>query len=108
MLGRLLKPHSESVPQKRAPWSGRFGAPVDERVKRFTASIGFDRRLAKYDVEASLAHARMLGALRILPRRDVAAIERGLRRVEREIEAGSFRWALGAEDVHLNIQRRRV
>jgi argininosuccinate lyase len=61
------------MPKKRAPWSGRFGAPVNERVKRFTASVGFDRRLAKYDVQASLAHARMLGARRILPRRDVAA-----------------------------------
>jgi argininosuccinate lyase len=94
------------MPKKRPPWSARFTAPVDERVKRFTASVAFDRRLAKYDIEASLAHARMLAAQRILARRDLAAITRGLTRIAREIEAGRFRWSLDAEDVHLNIERR--
>jgi argininosuccinate lyase len=95
------------VPKKeKAHWSGRFKEPVDEQVKRFTASVGFDRRLAKYDIEGSLAHARMLAAAGILPRRDLAAIERGLGRVRREIEAGQFEWSLDAEDVHLNIERR--
>jgi argininosuccinate lyase len=90
----------------RKPWSERFSEPVDERVKRFTASVAFDRRLAKYDIQASLAHARMLAARRILSRRDLAAITRGLARIAREIEAGRFRWSLDAEDVHLNIERR--
>jgi argininosuccinate lyase len=94
------------VPKKETRWSGRFKEPVDEQVKRFTASVGFDRRLAKYDIEGSLAHARMLAAAGILPRRDLAAIERGLGRVRREIEAGQFEWLLDAEDVHLNIERR--
>jgi argininosuccinate lyase len=90
----------------RKPWSERFSAPVDERVKRFTASVSFDRRLAKYDIQASLAHARMLAAQRILSRRDLAAIARGLSRISKEIESGRFRWSLDAEDVHLNIERR--
>jgi argininosuccinate lyase len=94
------------MPKKRPTWSARFSEPVDERVKRFTASVGFDRRLAKYDIEASRAHARMLAAQGILARRDVAAIQRGLARIEREIESGRFRWSLDAEDVHLNIERR--
>jgi argininosuccinate lyase len=94
------------MPKKRRAWSARFSAPVDERVKRFTASVGFDRRLAKYDIQASLAHARMLAARRILGRRDLAAITRGLGRISKEIEAGRFRWSLDAEDVHLNIERR--
>jgi argininosuccinate lyase len=94
------------VPKKETRWSGRFKEPVDDEVKRFTASVDFDRRLAKYDIEGSLAHARMLAAAGILPRRDLAAIERGLARVRREIEAGSFAWSLDAEDVHLNIERR--
>jgi argininosuccinate lyase len=68
--------------------------------------VAFDQRLAKYDIEASLAHARMLRAAGILPRRDLAAIERGLARVRHEIEAGRFKWSLDAEDVHLNIERR--
>ena len=96
------------MPNKAKPWSGRFAEPVDERVKRFTASAAFDQRLAKYDIEASLAHARMLAARRILSRRDLSAIERGLARIGREIGAGRFRWSIDAEDVHLNIERRLV
>jgi argininosuccinate lyase len=94
--------------KKARPWSGRFEEPVDERVKRFTASACFDKRLAKYDIEASRAHARMLAARRILSRADLKAIERGLARIAREIEAGRFRWSIDAEDVHLNIERRLV
>ena len=96
------------MPKKARPWSGRFEEPVDERVKRFTASAGFDRRLAKYDIEGSLAHARMLAARRIVSRRDLAAIERGLARIAREIASGRFAWSIDAEDVHLNIERRLV
>src|SRR5437588_2281103 len=87
-------------------WSGRFTEPVDEQVKRFTASVGFDKRLAKQDIRGSLAHARMLAACGILPRRDLTAIERGLARIGREIDRGRFRWSLEAEDVHFNIERR--
>jgi argininosuccinate lyase len=89
-------------------WSGRFTEPVSELVKRYTSSIAFDRRLALYDIQASLAHARMLRAARILTRADLKAIERGLSRIAREIEAGRFRWSLEAEDVHLNIERRLI
>jgi argininosuccinate lyase len=91
---------------KPQPWSGRFKEPLDERVKRFNASVGFDRRLARQDIEGSLAHARMLAARRILTKRDLTAIERGLARIRREIDTGRFRWSLDAEDVHLNIERR--
>jgi argininosuccinate lyase len=92
----------------RKLWSGRFAEPVSELVKRYTASVGFDRRLALHDIRASLAHARMLCAARILTRRDLKAIERGLSRIAGEIEAGRFRWSLDAEDVHLNIERRLI
>jgi argininosuccinate lyase len=87
-------------------WSGRFAEPVDELVKRFTASVSFDRRLAPYDLDGSLAHARMLAACGIIPKADLAAIERGLAKIRREIDAGTFKWSLDAEDVHLNIERR--
>ena len=87
-------------------WSGRFAEPVDALVKRFTASVPFDRRLADADIDASLAHARMLAARRILSRKDLAAIERGLARIRGEIAAGRFAWSIDAEDVHLNIERR--
>jgi argininosuccinate lyase len=91
---------------KPQPWSGRFKEPLDERVQRFNASVGFDRRLAHQDIAGSLAHARMLAAQGILTKRDLTAIERGLARIRREIDAGRFRWSVAAEDVHLNIERR--
>jgi argininosuccinate lyase len=94
------------MPKKKPLWSGRFAEAVDARVKRFTASVAFDRRLAHVDIAGSLAHARMLGAAGILARRDVKAIERGLAQVRREIDAGRFAWSVDDEDVHLNIERR--
>src|SRR3989442_1900330 len=92
----------------KKPWSGRFAQPVSDSVKRFTASVHFDRRLAQHDVRASLAHARMLRAAGILSAADLRAIERGLSRISREIESGRFRWSLEAEDVHVNIERRLI
>jgi argininosuccinate lyase len=94
------------MPKKAQPWSGRFAQPVDEQVKRFTASVGFDQRLAKHDIAASLAHARMLAARGILQRRDLKAIEQGLAKIGKEIAAGRFAWSIDAEDVHLNIEKR--
>jgi len=94
------------MPKKKQLWSGRFREAVDPAVKEFTASLAFDKRLALYDVQGSLAHARMLGARAILAKRDVAAIERGLARVRRELESGKFRWSAEDEDVHFAIERR--
>jgi argininosuccinate lyase len=94
-------------PGKRL-WSGRFAEPVSELVKRYTASVAFDRRLALHDIRASIAHARMLRASGILTRSDLKAIERGLSRISSEIGAGRFRWSLDSEDVHLNIERRLI
>ncbi len=87
-------------------WSGRFSEPVDERVKRFTASVGFDQRLARFDIQGSLAHARMLAACGILSAADLADIERGMTAIAADVDAGRFQWSLDLEDVHLNIERR--
>ncbi len=89
-----------------ALWSGRFSEPVSELVKRFTASVDFDRRLAEFDIDGSLAHARMLHACDIIAKTDLTAIESGLAQIHAEIRAGTFEWSLDAEDVHLNIERR--
>ena len=59
-------------------WSGRFEEPVAELVKRYTASVDFDKRLAAFDIQGSLAHARMLHAVGVLSKSDVADIERGM------------------------------
>ncbi|MBE0626166.1 MAG: argininosuccinate lyase [Burkholderiales bacterium] len=93
-------------PQPRAAWSGRFAEPVSERVQRFTASVHFDQRLAEHDIRGSLAHARMLAACAVISRRDLAAIESGMRTIQAELRSGKFKWSLASEDVHLNIERR--
>ncbi len=77
-----------------------------EFVLRYTASIGFDRRLALADIEGSLAHAAMLARQQIIGADDLAAIERGLLMIRGEIERGGFDWRLELEDVHLNIEKR--
>lgn len=87
-------------------WSGRFDEPVSELVQRYTASVGFDKRLAEYDIQGSLAHARMLAASGIIGHHDLAAIERGLNQIRQEIQDGEFVWQLALEDVHLNIEKR--
>lgn len=91
---------------KSKAWSGRFNEPVAELVKRYTASVGFDQRLAAFDIQGSLAHARMLGRQGIIPPEDVSAIEQGLREILLEIQEGRFEWSLELEDVHLNIEKR--
>ena len=88
------------------PWSGRFEEPVSQLVKRYTASVEFDRRLAHFDIEASLAHARMLHAVAIITASDLADIERGLGQIRGEIESGTFEWSVDREDVHMNIESR--
>jgi len=87
-------------------WSGRFAEPVSERVKRYTASVDFDRRLAAADIAGSLAHARMLAAVGVLDAADLAAIEGGLATIHGEIERGEFTWSRDLEDVHFNVERR--
>ena len=113
MAHRQSKPRRSAAGRSPAPggaaaktWSGRFSEPVDDLVKRFTASVSFDKRLAAVDILGSLAHARMLAAQRILSKADLAAIERGMATVSKEIAAGKFEWSLDAEDVHLNIEKR--
>jgi argininosuccinate lyase len=101
------KKQQRSSPAKgKRLWSGRFSEAVDARVKKFTASVEFDKRLAAVDIEGSLAHARMLAATGILSKRDAQAIAGGLERIRRDIEAGRFKWSIDDEDVHLNIERR--
>jgi argininosuccinate lyase len=87
-------------------WSGRFDEPVTDLVKRFTASVTFDLRLAGFDIQGSIAHARMLAGAGILSGEDFAAIEKGLAQIREEIASGAFKWSLDSEDVHLNIERR--
>ena len=97
---------TEQFSNKAKAWSARFDEPVSELVKRYTASVDFDKRLAKADIRGSLAHATMLARAGILSDGDLQAIKSGMADIEAEIDAGRFEWSLDLEDVHLNIERR--
>jgi len=92
--------------KKSQAWSALFSEPMSDLVKRYTASVGFDQRLWKADIQGSLAHAEMLAAQGILSADDLAAIERGMAQIRAEIESGAFEWKLDLEDVHLNVEAR--
>jgi len=102
----MTKPKLPASPATQAAWSGRFSEPVSDLVKRYTASVFFDRRMWRQDIRASLAHAHMLARQGIIATADLAAIEQGMATVTSEIEAGNFNWNLDDEDVHLNIEKR--
>ena len=87
-------------------WSGRFNEPVSELVQRYTASVNFDKRLAEYDIQGSLAHAQMLASVGIISDTDLVAIEQGLTTILQEIRDNTFDWKIELEDVHLNIEKR--
>jgi len=93
---------------KAQAWSARFSEPVSDLVKRYTASVDFDKRMALQDIRGSLAHAEMLAHCGIISKNDLQDIERGLAQVRQEIESGQFTWSLDLEDVHLNVEKRLV
>jgi argininosuccinate lyase len=93
---------------KAHAWSARFSEPVSDLVKRYTASVGFDRRMAGVDIQGSLAHADMLAFVGVISAQDKADIEKGMEQILEEIATGQFAWLLDLEDVHLNIEKRLV
>ncbi|MET0049596.1 MAG: argininosuccinate lyase [Candidatus Thiodiazotropha sp.] len=86
------------------PWSGRFNEPTDAFVEAFTASVDFDRRLYRYDIQGSIAHARMLAQQGILSDQERDDIIRGLEAIRTRIDNGEFQWSVSLEDVHMNIE----
>ncbi len=90
------------------PWGGRFNAPTDAFVERFTASVQFDKRLYAHDIRGSIAHAQMLTEVGILNPDERDKIVGGLRAIESDIEDGRFEWSVALEDVHMNIEHALV
>ena len=86
--------------------SARFAEATDAFVEEFTASVGFDQRMAHQDIQGSLAHAAMLCKIGILSATELADIQRGLAQIEAEIQRGDFVWSIKQEDVHMNIEAR--
>lgn len=85
-------------------WGARFSKQTNILVDKFTSSISFDKRLAKYDILGSIAHAQMLGKKKIIPFADANIIVKGLKIILKEVEKGKFKFDLKAEDIHSNIQ----
>ncbi|HEL1969802.1 TPA: argininosuccinate lyase [Streptococcus suis] len=85
-------------------WGGRFEASLEEWVEEFGASIRFDQKLAKYDIQGSLAHVKMLGATGIINQEEAQAIQTGLEELLEEHEAGKLVFDVRNEDIHMNIE----
>lgn len=86
------------------PWAGRFTEPTDAFVEAFTASVGFDQRMYRQDIQGSIAHAQMLAHVGVLTTAEVQQIIEGLKAIEVEISQGKFVWSVSLEDVHMNIE----
>ena len=91
---------------KEKPWQGRFSGETSKLVEEFTSSLHFDRRLYRYDIAGSMAHARMLGKQGILTAAEVEAIVAGLEQVRGEIDRGEFGFEAADEDIHMAVERR--
>src|SRR5690554_7031236 len=87
-------------------WGGRFSEPTDAFVARYTASVDFDKRMYRQDIQGSIAHARMLTKVGVLTETERDDILRGLEEIRIEIERGEFNWSVALEDVHMNIEAR--
>lgn len=88
----------------KKPWSGRFTGGTSKEVEKYTESVSFDKRLWKYDIEGSIAHAKMLSKQGIIPKADADRIVKGLREIYKEMEEGRFKFREDLEDIHMNIE----
>ncbi|MBN4080279.1 argininosuccinate lyase [Beggiatoa alba] len=86
------------------PWAGRFTEPTDAFVEAFTASVGFDQRMYKQDIQGSIAHAQMLAHVSVLTEDECKQIVAGLKAIEADIREGHFNWSVSLEDLHMNIE----
>jgi argininosuccinate lyase len=100
----MHEPSHNSSAGAAKPWAGRFNAPTDAFVEAFTASVDFDRRLYRYDIQGSIAHATMLARQGILSQAECDQIVTGLEAVRARIDAGAFTWSIPLEDVHMNVE----
>ncbi|WP_394171597.1 argininosuccinate lyase [Saccharospirillum alexandrii] len=93
--------HAQST---NAAWGGRFAEATDAFVAEFTASIQFDQRLYRHDIQGSVAHATMLSEVGVLTADECEQIVNGLKAVQADIESGQQVWSVALEDVHMNVE----
>ncbi len=97
---------SDDSKSANAMWGGRFSAGPDAIMEAINASIGYDRRMARQDIDGSRAHAAMLAAVGVITDQDAEAIHKGLSQVLTEIEGGTFAFSTALEDIHMNVEAR--
>ena len=95
---------TENDTNSNSMWGGRFAEGTDAFVERFNASVSFDQRLYRHDIQGSIAHAQMLSRSGVLTEDETQAIIEGLQAVREQIEEGTFEWSQAREDVHMNIE----
>ena len=86
-------------------WGGRFEKSTDEMINEFQASINFDKRMYREDIDGSTAHAKMLAAQGIISAEDAEKICAGLQKIREQIDAGEFNFSVALEDIHMNIEQ---
>ncbi len=103
--GRSPKP---GVPATDKSWQARIGTTRDQMAENFVESLSFDHRLAPYDVHGSLVHAKMLAKIGLINPAELRQIERGLKEILTDIHAGTFKWDISQEDIHMAIEASLV
>ncbi|KKL94750.1 hypothetical protein LCGC14_1861580, partial [marine sediment metagenome] len=96
---------TETTPKKKLS-SARLTQPTNAFVEEFTASVQFDKRMYRQDIQGSIAHATMLESVGVLTKAESTQIIDGLNNIIIEIENGDFEWSIAQEDVHMNIEAR--
>ena len=86
-------------------WGGRFEKTTDALVEDFHSSIRFDQRLYKQDITGSIAHARMLGSVGVITKDETDQLIKGLQEILADIQAGKVEFEIGAEDIHMNVEK---
>ncbi|KAB2834328.1 MAG: argininosuccinate lyase, partial [Candidatus Dadabacteria bacterium] len=92
----------------KKPWGGRFKKDTHKIAEKFSASVDYDKRLYKEDIEGSVAHVTMLAESGIILKSEAEKIIKGLRQIEKEIDSGKFPFREEFEDIHLNIEKRLI
>ncbi|MFO1242976.1 MAG: argininosuccinate lyase [Rickettsiales bacterium] len=101
-----MKKQKNTTNASNPMWGGHYERAPDALMAEINASIAFDHKLYRQDIAGSLAHVKMLGDTGILSKKESAVIEKGLRQVEKEIDAGKMAWKMDLEDIHMHVESR--
>ncbi len=93
---------------KSKPWGGRFTGGTHALAERFTASIQFDQRLARHDIEGSIAHCLALTEAKVLTKEEAETMIQALKGIQQEISSGRFEFSVEQEDIHMAIEQRLI